>query len=115
VPILGLIFFFIEKENRFLRVNAMQGFLLHFAGFIVTLPLDIASGIFSATARGSVGGFAAAGTFGILGCVAGLVGIALFVAWLMALINSFQGKYFKIPLVGDVAEGIAGGAPRPLF
>src|SRR5579884_1915624 len=96
VPILGLIFFLIEKENRFLRVNAMQGFLLHIAGFIITLPLDIASGLFSATARGSSGDVAVAGTLGVLGCVAGLVGIALFVAWLMAFINSFQGKYFKI-------------------
>jgi len=115
VPILGLIFFLIEKENRFLRVNAMQGFLLHIAGFIITLPLDIASGLFSATARGSSGDVAVAGTLGVLGCVAGLVGIALFVAWLMAFINSFQGKYFKIPLIGDLAEGTAGGAPLPLF
>jgi uncharacterized membrane protein len=41
-----------------------------------------------------------------------LVGIAGFVLWLICMINAFQGKYFKLPVIGDYAERWANpGAP----
>src|SRR5438034_712562 len=46
----------------------------------------------------------------LLGWVVGIVGL---VGWIVLMINGFQGKYFKLPIVGDYAEkyanqGVAG-------
>lgn len=37
-----------------------------------------------------------------------LLGITLFVLWLISIINAFQGKRFKIPVIGDFAAKQAG-------
>ena len=91
--IAGLIFFLSEKQNRFVRFNAMQELLLTgtwVAAYIVIAFIPII-------------GF-------LLWPFIGLVG---FVLWLICVINAFQGKYFKLPIIGDYAERIANnGAPR---
>jgi uncharacterized membrane protein len=33
-----------------------------------------------------------------------LIGVAFFILWLIVLINAFNGKRFKLPIVGDLAE-----------
>jgi len=43
----------------------------------------------------------------LFGCLFWLVGIAAFVLWIVLLINAFQGKYFKLPVIGDFAEKYA--------
>ena len=37
-----------------------------------------------------------------------LVGIGFFVLWIITMIQAFQGKRFKIPVLGDYAEKQAG-------
>ena len=39
-----------------------------------------------------------------LGYVVSIVG---FVGWIILMINGFQGKYFKLPVIGDYAEKYA--------
>src|SRR5205807_8718075 len=34
----------------------------------------------------------------------GLINLAVFVIWIILLVNAFQGKYFKLPVIGDYAE-----------
>jgi len=88
----GIIFFFVEKQNRFVRFNALQS-ILFFGGITV---LDIVLSI----AGGFLGNF-----IGLLfSCVLGLLGLVAFVGWIVLMINAFQGKYFKLPIVGDYAE-----------
>ncbi len=88
----GIIFFFVEKQNRFVRFNALQS-ILFFGGITV---LDIILSI----AGGFLGNF-----IGLLfSCVLGLLGLVAFVGWIVLMINAFQGKYFKLPIVGDYAE-----------
>lgn len=91
--IAGLIFFLVEKQNRFVRFNAMQEILL-------TVVWVVAGYIL--------------GFIPILGIILGpFVWIAGFVLWLICIINAFQGKYFKLPIIGDYAERIAGSSgPR---
>jgi uncharacterized membrane protein len=43
----------------------------------------------------------------LLGCLFWLVGLAAFVVWIILLINAFQGKKFKLPVIGDYAERYA--------
>jgi uncharacterized membrane protein len=83
----GLIFFLLEKQNRFVRFYAMQSII--FFGALTVINIVI--------------GFLPYG----LSAVAYLVDVVQFVGWLLLVINAFQGKYFKLPVVGDYAEKYA--------
>lgn len=95
--ILPLIFFFIEKQNRFVRFHALQSVLLHAAAIILYVILFVL--FFGIAVAANSGALATLFT-----CLFGLLGIALFVGWLIGMINAFQGKYFKLPLIGDFAD-----------
>jgi len=91
----GLIFFFMEKQNRFVRFHAMQS-ILFFGGLtVIRIMLSVID------------------AFGVpfLGIITGLVWLAVgligLVGYIVLLINAFQGKYFKLPIVGDYAEKYA--------
>jgi len=98
----GLIFYMIEKQNRFVRFHAMQSILAFAALFI----LEIASNII----------FTALSFISIIGCfLTPLIGIAIFAVWIICMINAYQGKYFKLPVIGDYAERFANsGTGTPL-
>jgi uncharacterized membrane protein len=86
----GLIFFYMEKTNNFVRFHAMQS-LLFFGGLtVLRILLSIVEFI--------------PGVGLITGIIWILAGLAGFVGWIVLMINGFQGKYFKLPLVGDYAE-----------
>lgn len=103
--IAGLIFFLMEKQNRFVRFHAMQEILLTAAYVIVEIVLSIVFSILTAVSA-------------TLACITapltGLIGLGFFVLWLICMINAFQGKYYKLPLIGDYAErwSAPSGAPR---
>ena len=101
VGILAIIFFFIEKQNRFVRFHALQTILLGISVavlYIVLVILGITSAFIdrSGTLTGLIFGL---GSFVVWG--------ASFVAWLLGMINAFMGKYFKLPVIGDYAEKYA--------
>jgi len=91
--ITGLIFFLVEKQNRFVRFHAMQSIL--FFGGLTVISIIL----------GFIGGFAGIGL--LTGLLTWLVDVVGFVGWIVLLINGFQGKYFKLPIVGDYAEKYA--------
>ena len=35
--------------------------------------------------------------------------LGFFVLWIVLLVNAFNGKYFKLPVIGDLAQKQAGG------
>jgi len=43
----------------------------------------------------------------VAGVLGGLIGLVSFVGWIVLMIMAFQGKYFKLPIVGDYAEKYA--------
>jgi uncharacterized membrane protein len=91
----GLIFFFVEKQNRFVRFHAMQS-ILFFGGLtVINIILSV---------------LGAAG-IPFLGIIIGLLSVLVWIVWVVGyivlLINGFQGKYFKLPIVGDYAEKYA--------
>jgi uncharacterized membrane protein len=94
--ILAVIFFFIEKQNRFVRFHTLQAVLLGVSGFVLFFVVLFAS-IALAIVIPTLGGL-----IFVLGYV--LIPIALFIGWLVAMINAFMGKYLKLPLIGDLAE-----------
>ena len=98
VGIIGIIFFFIEKQNRFVRFHALQAILLGVSAavvYIVLVILGVASAFIDQS--GALTGL----IFGLGSLV--VWGVAV-IGWLIGMINAFQGKYFKLPFIGDYAE-----------
>ncbi|HLH61303.1 MAG TPA: DUF4870 domain-containing protein [Ktedonobacteraceae bacterium] len=101
--ITGLIFFLGEKQNQFVRFNAMQSIILSVALTVFYIVIEILT---FALAAANIGVLAF-----LFGCLFWLVGLAAFIVWIILLINAFQGKKFKLPVIGDYAERYAGTAP----
>ena len=100
VVIVGLIFFFIEKQNRFVRFHTLQSVLLAASEFVLFF-LVFFVGLALAFVIPGLGALIL-----VLGYT--LLPIAFFVGWLVAMIYAFQGKYLKLPLIGDMAERWSG-------
>jgi uncharacterized membrane protein len=102
IYIVGLIFFFVEKSNRFVKFHAAQAILLDIAATVLS--------ILNSTINRSVSGGSTLAT-----CVFGLLGLGIFALWIWGLIAGFTGRYVKFPIIGDWAERWAGGPPVPAY
>lgn len=86
----GLIIFFLERQNRFVRFHALQS--IFFFGCITLLAVLLSI-------------LAQADTLSVFAsCMSGLLNIVGFIGWLVLMVNGFQGKYFKLPVIGDWVE-----------
>ena len=96
----GLIFFFGEKHNHFVRFNAMQSILLNLVALVVFCAFFILQFFFYATTL-----LAALGTAALcLGFLALFSGLALVI--LLALF-AFEGKTFRLPVLANYADKYA--------
>ncbi len=82
--ITGIIFYALEKDNKFVRFHAMQSIVV----FACLTVLKIATGILP------IIGYP-------LSILVGLTGIVL---WIILMIKACQGEYFKLPFAGAFAE-----------
>jgi uncharacterized membrane protein len=82
--ITGLIFFLIEKENRFVRFHAMQS-IITFGGLTV---LSIALGMIPF----------------INLVLLPILAILQLILWIVLMVKAYQGQLFKLPMIGDIAE-----------
>ncbi len=98
--IISLVFFFTEKTNKFVRFHAMQALLLVGAGIILRIAVAILGLILYQIGLGFVAT--------LLGILMGIVGLLLLVVLIITMIKAFQGQMYKIPVLGDIAENIAG-------
>jgi len=81
--ITGLIFFLIEKENRFVRFHAMQSIITFGALSALSMVLSFIP------------------FFWILLPV---IGILQLILWVVLMVKAYQGQMFKLPVVGEIAE-----------
>ncbi len=79
----GLIFYILEKENKYVKFHAMQSILVSAFLFILSTILVIT----------------VVGVF--LVPIVQLVG---FILWILLMVKAYQGEYFKLPFLGDIAE-----------
>ena len=79
----GLVFFLIEKENKFVRYHAMQS-------IITFAAINIAWGIFR--------------WIPYIGFVAWVLSGLAFVLWIVLMVKAYQGERYKLPVAGDLAE-----------
>ena len=102
--ITGLIFFFVEKENKTVRFHAMQSILT----FLPLMIIGFALGWIGAPRWTGYGGYYGLGSFspGIPALVylSWLIYVIIFVLWLILILKAYQGEKFKLPIIGDIAE-----------
>ena len=94
VWVTGIIFLVIEKRSQSVRFHAAQSLVvfgvLSILGFILNLIPYIR---FVST---------------ILSLLSAIVGLLGFVLWLLLMYKAYQGETYKLPIVGNIAQGIAG-------
>ena len=101
----GLVFFLMEKDSKLVRFHAMQSILfcvviaaLCIALWIVTF-LFVLVGAMLPDIMGSL--------MGLLVSLIWLVfSVALLVGWILCLVRAYQGQFFKLPVIGNMAEKI---------
>ncbi len=82
--ITGIIFYLIEKENKFVRFHAMQSIITFGSLFVLQIILIFIP---------------------FIGWILQpLVGLASVILWVLLMIKAFQGQNFKVPIAGDMAE-----------
>jgi uncharacterized membrane protein len=79
----GLIFFLIEPNNKFIRFHAMQSIIVF--GIFTLLSI-----IFN--------------WFPFWYILWPIISILAFILWVILIVKAYQWVYFKLPLVGDLAE-----------
>ena len=82
--ITGLIFFLIEKENRFVRFHAMQS-IITFGSLSVL--------------------FIVIGFMPFVNLIlVPILAILQVILWIILMVKAYQGELFKLPMIGDIAE-----------
>ncbi len=92
----GLVFFLIEKENKFVRFHAMQSMIVFGALFILNIAIGMFTGVFAAMGAGFL--------VPLLSLVNGLLALLALILWILLMIKAYQGEMFKLPVAGDIAE-----------
>jgi len=90
----GIIFYIIEKDNKFVRFHAKQSIL-------VFLPLHILSFIFGGGLFWGSMFFWGAWFFIVV--IGWLIWLLMFLLWIILMLKAYQGEMFKLPVVGDIA------------
>jgi uncharacterized membrane protein len=83
----GLIFYLVEKDNKVVKFHALQS-------IITFLPLQI---IYWAL-------WYVLWWTGIAYFLTMLVGLIMFILWIVLMIKAYQGEKYKLPVVGDIAD-----------
>lgn len=84
--LVSLIFLFFTKKNQFIRFHAAQSLITFLAIFIL--------------------GFAFLYLPGIGRLLQTLLGIFEIVLWVLLMVKSYQNIKYKLPYIGDLAEGL---------
>ena len=82
--ITGVIFFLIEKDNKYVRFHALQS--------IITFGFFLAANV--------ILGFIPVVGWSFMP----LLGILQLIVWIILMVKAYQGEKFKLPVIGDIAE-----------
>ncbi|MCX5693173.1 MAG: DUF4870 domain-containing protein [Candidatus Omnitrophica bacterium] len=92
----GLIFFLLEKDNKFVKFHAMQSMIVFGALFVLQIGAGMLIGMFAMMRLGFM--------IPVLSFITGLLYIISFILWVILMIKAYQGEMFKLPIAGDIAE-----------
>ena len=97
--ITGLVFFLIEKENKFVRFHAAQSIIVSGALFIFYIVVMVLTTILAMIGLGVL--------IPLFALINGLVGLAGLILWILLMVKAYQGEMFKLPIAGDMADKMA--------
>jgi uncharacterized membrane protein len=89
-PVTGIIFYLVEKDNKFVRFHAMQSMIIFGGLLVINLANSFVLKIILPWQVSSM--------------ISGILGIIGLVLWVVLMIKAYQGDYFKLPVIGDMAE-----------
>lgn len=81
-PVTGVIFLLVEKENKFIRFHAMQSTIALGGLWVLLVVL---------------------GFIPFFGFISIFLWPLNFILWIVLMVMAFQGKMFKLPVVGEMA------------
>ncbi len=95
MPLSGIVFFLIEKDNQTVRFHAAQSMVVGAGLFVANIALMVLGVIL--------------GSVPLLGwLIASLLslafGLACFVLWVMLMVRAFQGAEWELPVAGEYAR-----------
>ena len=80
----GIIFYLIEKENKFVRFHAMQSIVVFGFLFVLNFILHLIP---------------------IIGWVLlPFIGILTIILWVILMVKAYRCEYFKLPIAGEIAQ-----------
>jgi len=100
--VLSLVFFFMEKTSRLLRYHAMQALLYGGVWIVVGVAFRILAMLVGVALGDTIGVMA---FWGLL-MVRLVVALVLLVFLILAAIKAYQGQYYKLPILGNIAWNI---------
>ena len=87
--ITGIIIYFVEKDDKFIRFHALQSTLTFGILFVLNILLnELFVGIIGVFASG----------------LSLLLGFVILFVWVVSMLKAFQGQVYKWPIVGDYVE-----------
>jgi len=97
-PVSGLALLLLERENRFVRFHAAQSMAVGIVMIVIGVALSVLGGLLAAVP--------------VLGWVIALLvsmGVAFvsFFLWLYLMWQAFQGRSWRVPVAGELAERFA--------
>ncbi len=94
--ITGLIFFLIEKDNKFVRFHALQSIIVFGALFVLGFIFSIFFQLFVVIHLFFM--------FQFLALIARVLWLAALILWVILMVKAYKGERFKLPIAGDIAE-----------
>ncbi len=97
----GIIFFLLEKENKFVRFHAMQSILT----FIPIMVLGwIVGWVAAPSLTWGMGSYSYNPGIPALLYLSYLIWLVMLLLWLFLMFKAYKGEKFKLPIIGDIAE-----------
>jgi uncharacterized membrane protein len=93
--ITGIIFFVLEKDNRYVRFHAAQSIAASAIVILLWIGVSVVSG--------GLAFIPVLGTIAILVLTLGL-SIGTFILWVLLLVKAYQGEEWELPVAGGFAR-----------
>jgi len=97
--ITGVLFYLLQKDDRFVRFHAMQSILVSVAYIIAAIGLTILETVLA---------FMPVPSWIVSGLLAVALSLGGFVLWVLLMVRAFQGREWEAPLVGRHARRQSG-------
>ncbi|MBL8238242.1 MAG: hypothetical protein JNM66_12520 [Bryobacterales bacterium] len=96
--ITGVVFLVLEpyNKNKLIRFHAFQAIFFGLGAFAVNIAITIVSTILRSLLNYSL--------YFIPALLSLAVGLGLFGVWILLMYKAYNREYFKLPIIGDLAE-----------